>query len=188
MIVSLEGLPGAGKTTTAKLLAERRGGSYIHESSAQHPFLDAFYSDIERYKFETELCFVLLHYHQYRDLERDTEDLVILDYSPIKDLVFADLNLTGEDYDLFSALYGRTSGSLALPDVAVFLDLELKDTLQRIRERGRPYEQNIDPEYLERLGGAYEARYMQLGSRVERVEVQAGWTREDVCQAVLDVL
>ncbi len=87
MIVALEGLPGSGKTTTAKLLAEKRGGSYVHESSAKHPFLEAFYSDIERYKFETELCFVLLHYHQYRDLQRDTQDLVILDYSPIKGLV-----------------------------------------------------------------------------------------------------
>jgi len=184
VIVALEGLPGAGKTTTAKLLAEQRGGTYVHESSAKHPFLDVFYRDIERYKFKTELCFVLLHYHQYRDLRRDSKDLVILDYSPIKDLVFADLNLSGEDYKLFSAVYARTSGSLALPDVAVFLDLELAQTLNRIRERGREYEQNIDPEYLNLLRDAYEARYAQLGSRVERVKVQPDWTREDVSDAV----
>jgi deoxyadenosine/deoxycytidine kinase len=184
VIVALEGLPGSGKTTTAKLLAEERGGSYVHEASAKHPFLDAFYGDMERYKFETELCFVLLHYHQYRDLNRDARGLVILDYSPIKDLVFADLNLTGEDYEVFSAVYARTSGSLAVPDVAVFLDLELQQTLNRIHDRGREYEQNIDPEYLKRLGEAYEARYAQLGSRVERVKIAPDWTREDVSDAV----
>ena len=59
MIVALEGLLGAGKSTTARLLGERPDCTYAHELSAKHPFLDAFYTDVERYKLETELCFVL---------------------------------------------------------------------------------------------------------------------------------
>ncbi len=133
MIVALEGLPGTGKTTTAKLAAEALGGTYIHERSAEHPFLADFYRDIERYKLETELCFVLIHYHQYRDLDHD--QLVVLDYSPVKDLVFADLNLGHEDHELFEAVYARTSGSVAIPDVAVFLDLDLQHIVQRVRDR-----------------------------------------------------
>jgi deoxyguanosine kinase len=183
MIVSLEGLPGAGKTTTAEVVAERQRATYVHERSKEHPFLAAFYSDVERYKLETELCFVLLHYHQYRDLPHD--ETVILDYSPVKDLVFADLNLSGEDYEVFNAVYQHTSGALALPDIAVFIDLSIEHTLRRIRERGRSYENDFDPEYLQRLRAAYERRFDELGERVERVQVEPDSSRESVADAVV---
>lgn len=182
MIVALEGLPGSGKTTTANLAAERLGGTYVHERSSEHPFLADFYRDIERYKLETELCFVLIHYHQYRDLDGD--QLVVLDYSPVKDLVFADLNLGDADHDLFEAVYARTSGSVAIPDVAVFLDLELGHILQRVRDRGREYERDIDPAYLTGLRDAYEQRRAQLGARVERVSVSPAMTRDEVAARV----
>lgn len=112
----------------------------------------------------------------------------MLDYSPMKDLVFADLNLRGSDHELFEAVYTRTSGSLPAPDVAVFLDLDLDHILQRIRDRGREYERNIDPGYLAGLRDAYDRRHAQLGSRVERLPVGAAMTPSDVASAVASLV
>jgi len=184
LIVSLEGLPGSGKTTTAKLVAELEGIHYVHERSKEVPFLDAFYVDVERYKLETELCFVLVHYHQYRDLNEPT----VLDYSPVKDLVFADLNLRGSDYELFSAVYERTSGSLPRPSRAVYLDLEDDHLLERIAARGREYEHDFNRGYLARLRAAYEQRFDELADTVARVPVERSCSEDEVAAAVQTAL
>lgn len=186
MIVSLEGLPGAGKSTTAGLLPEYGPIEYLHERSSEHPFLAAFYSDVERYKFETELVFVLLHYHQYRDIAPGRD--VVLDYSPVKDLIFADVNLTGQDYDIFTAVYQRTLGALPAPDLTIFFDLEPDHTLQRIAARDRDYERDIEPGYLQTIKAAYEARYAELGTRVQRIHVAADATRDDVVAAAAQII
>src|SRR5947209_2523771 len=62
--VAIEGVIGAGKTTVARLIAARTDAVFLGETADTHPFVDAFYSDPPRYALETELGFLLIHYHQ----------------------------------------------------------------------------------------------------------------------------
>src|SRR4051794_32043403 len=102
-MISVEGCIGAGKSTTARLVAESLGWGAVLEQTSAHPFLDAFYSDTALYALETELAFVLVHYHQLHPLGRSAR--FVSDFSPVKDLVFAEMNLPSRDLTTFMQLY-----------------------------------------------------------------------------------
>ncbi|MBK6626250.1 MAG: deoxynucleoside kinase [Flavobacteriales bacterium] len=155
--IALEGLIGAGKTTLARRLAERWGARLVLEEFDDNPFLPRFYADPQRYAFAVELSFLAQRYHQ---LKRASEqDLfaprTVADYSIGKSLVFASATLNPEENTLFRDLYRIMFGSLPRPDLIVYLHLPLERVRDRIRERGRSYEQDIRPDYLERLRELY---------------------------------
>ncbi len=155
--IALEGLIGAGKTTLARRLAERWDARLVLEEFDENPFLPRFYADPVRYAFAVELSFLAQRYHQ---LKRASEqDLfaprTVADYSIGKSLVFASATLNTEENTLFRDLYRIMYGSLPRPGLIVYLHLSLDRVRERIRERGRSYEQDIAPDYLERLRGLY---------------------------------
>src|SRR5438552_1429890 len=121
MRVAIEGGIATGKTMAPTLVAEQLGWSPVVEQTARHPFLADFYADMDRYKLETELGFVLLHYHQLHVLDNGVN--VVADFSQGKDLIFARINLEGEDLELFELLYKRLSGRLDFPELTIVLDL-----------------------------------------------------------------
>jgi deoxyadenosine/deoxycytidine kinase len=64
--------------------------------------------------------------------------------------------MTQRDWDSYLELYNVLTVFLPAPDVVVYLRASI-DTLQdRIRRRGREFEQDIDPHYLNRLNLLYE--------------------------------
>lgn len=155
--IALEGLIGAGKTTLARRLAADMNARLVLEEFEENPFLPRFYEDPERYAFSVELSFLAQRYHQ---LKRITEqDLfhphTIADYSLGKSLVFARVTLPPDEFALFLDLYGIMYSDLPRPDLIVYLHLELDKVRERIRSRGRSYEQQIGTDYLQDLHTRY---------------------------------
>ncbi len=155
--IAIEGLIGAGKTTLARRLAETWGGRLVLEEFDDNPFLPRFYESPERYAFAVELSFLAQRYHQ---LKRATEqDLfrpcTVADYSLGKSLVFASVTLPPDEYALFRDLYGIMYSDLPGPDLIVYLHLGAERLHERIRQRGRGYEQSIGTDYLLRLQDRY---------------------------------
>ncbi len=155
--IAVEGLIGAGKTTLAKRLAREWEGRIVLEEFDDNPFLPRFYEEPERYGFSVELSFLAQRYHQ---LKRITEqDLfsacTVADYSLGKSLVFANVTLQPDEYALFRDLYGIMYTDLPRPELIIYLHLDMIRVKERIRSRGRSYEQSIPIEYLSQLQERY---------------------------------
>jgi deoxyadenosine/deoxycytidine kinase len=183
MIIAIEGGIGAGKTTTAQIVAQRLGSDVVLERTQAHPFLAAFYEHPTRFALETELGFVLLHYHQLHTISESA--LVVTDFSPVKDIAFARMNLHGEELALFDHVYQRLISRLSQPALSVFLDLDVDEALNRIRNRGHSYELAVTKEYLRRLREAYGEILDRLASHVRLVQILPGDAREAVAEKVL---
>jgi deoxyadenosine/deoxycytidine kinase len=148
--IAVEGLIGAGKTTLAKRLAAEYDARLVLEEFDENPFLPRFYADPSRHAFAVELSFLAQRYHQLkRAAEQDLfKPRTVADYSLGKSLVFASVTLPPDEHALFRDLYDIMYGGLAQPGLIVYLHLGTDRLRDRIRQRGRPYEQRIAAEYL----------------------------------------
>ncbi len=173
--IAIEGLIGAGKTTLARRLANEGNGRLVLEEFDENPFLPKFYEEPERYGFAVELSFLAQRYHQ---LKRTTEqDLfttcTVADYSIGKSVVFANVTLQADEYALFRDLYQIMYTDLPRPEVIVYLHLDMMRVKERIRSRGRSYEQSIPIDYLEKLQERYLDHLQKLpDDRVLVVDLQ----------------
>lgn len=172
--IAVEGLIGAGKTTLTKRIADEWNGRTVLEEFDDNPFLPKFYEQPDRYAFSVELSFLAQRYHQ---LKRITEqDLfsacTVADYSLGKSLVFAQVTLPPDEYALFRDLYRIMYGDLPKPQLIVYLHLGIDRLRERIRSRGRSYEQQITAEYLLQLQERYlEHLQKHAGTRVLVVDL-----------------
>jgi deoxyadenosine/deoxycytidine kinase len=180
MIIAVEGSIGSGKTTTATLVANRLGAPVVLENTVAHPFLEDFYADPARHAIQTELAFLLIHYHQLNALP--SAPRVITDFAPAKDLAFAIMNLNKGDLKLFETVYDDLLGRVEQPLLTILLDVPVDVLFTRIRARGRPYEQQMAVEYLTRLRQSYEALMAKMGTAVEVLSV----TPDDSPEAVAE--
>lgn len=185
MYVALEGCIACGKSSTAELLAQELGLIHVHEQTSRHPFIADFYADPVTYALETEIAFVLIHYHQLRKLSGAD---MVADFSPAKDLLFGEMNLEREDFEVFKLVYDYLGSRSPQPDVTVFLDVPVEECMRRTIARGRTYESGLEISYLERLRDQYLQHLDLLGRHVERLEVHPRQDQRGVVDTVIEVL
>lgn len=155
--IAIEGVIGAGKTTLANLLAERRNAKLVLEEFEDNPFLDKFYTDRERYAFQTQLTFLASRFQQQQNIfVKDLfQSSVMSDYIFDKDRIFARINLTGDELALYDKIFQIMSLKAPRPDLVIYLQSSIDRLLLNIHNRGRSYEKDMDPDYLLELHDAY---------------------------------
>jgi deoxyadenosine/deoxycytidine kinase len=186
MIVALEGLPGAGKTTSAGLVSKDLGAEVLQETTQDHPFLESVYDDDHRFDLEVELAFLLLHAGAYRRI--DPNALTVSDYSPFKDVLFAEEMLNGNELDLWTKTYEHVYANLDPPELVIFLRVPLEECLRRIRGRGRDFEAGLTIDRLDQLSKRYEESLSELGDRVNVLDVEPGRDADSVAGSIAQVI
>jgi deoxyguanosine kinase len=159
MYVAIEGVIGVGKTTLARLLQPAFDAEIILEVFEENPFLSDFYSDRERYAFQTQIFFLLSRYHQQRRTIHeiiDTGKNVFADYTFAKDALFAGINLKGDELDMYHKVHDALAEKIQKPDLLVYLQATTDTLMQRIALRDRPYERQMERSYIDELNHAYE--------------------------------
>jgi deoxyguanosine kinase len=155
--VAIEGVIGVGKTSLARLLAERFRARLVLEEPEANPFLADFYKDPRRYAFQTQMFFLVSRYKDLR--ERVHPDLfhegIVADYLFQKDRIFANLNLSDRELMLYDAIAPQLESEVPAPDLVVYLQASPERIVERIQQRGRPYEKLMDPKYTATLAEAY---------------------------------
>jgi deoxyguanosine kinase len=168
MYIAIEGVIGVGKTTLARLLQDCFEANTLLEVFEENPFLSDFYEDRERYAFQTQIFFLLSRYRQQRQVVGgclDEGKSLIADYTFEKDALFAQINLKGDELDMYHNVHGALAEKVIPPDLIVYLRAETDVLMQRIAMRDRTYERNMDRKYINALNQAYESFFNDSQSR-----------------------
>lgn len=166
MYIAIEGVIGVGKTTLARMLQPRFEAELQLEVFEENPFLASFYDDRARYAFQTQIFFLLSRYHQQRKAVRDTVGNgrnLLTDYTFAKDSLFARINLEGDELEMYQRVHEALGEKVTVPDLVVYLRADTPVLMQRIAMRDRPYERNMQSEYIEMLNQAYDEFFGKKG-------------------------
>jgi len=163
MFIAIEGVIGVGKTTLARMLQTKFDAELQMEVFEENPFLADFYGDRERYAFQTQIFFLLSRYHQQRKSVREALNdgrNLLTDYTFAKDALFAKVNLSGDELEMYYRVHAALGEKVRLPDLIVYLRAETEVLMQRIAMRDRTYERNMQSSYIELVNKAYNDYYL----------------------------
>jgi deoxyadenosine/deoxycytidine kinase len=164
--IAIEGVIGAGKTSLAKRIGERLSAKFIFEQFENNPFLEKFYIDRKRFAFQTQMFFLINRFKQQQELNQ--EDLfsehLVCDYIFEKDRIFAYMNLSKDELNLYESIYPLLARALRKPDLVIFLQSSTDRLVYNIKKRNRKVERALTRNYLEELSEAYNHYFFRYNS------------------------
>ena len=161
MHIAIAGNIGAGKTTLTNLLAKHFKWEPQFEEVITNPYLDDFYTQMERWSFNLQIYFLNTRFRQILSI-RESGKSVIQDRTIYEDAFIFAPNLhemglmTGRDFENYQSLFELMESLVAPPDLMIYLRSSIPNLVKQIHKRGRSYENGISIDYLNRLNERYE--------------------------------
>jgi deoxyadenosine/deoxycytidine kinase len=160
--VAVAGNMGVGKSTLTNLLVNAFDGTPFYEAVDDNPYLTDFYQDMRQWSFHSQIFFLTSRLRSHREILGHPRT-VIQDRSIYEDAeIFARNlyqrgNMAERDYQVYRSLYQEFIQFLPAPDLIIYLKASIPTLIERILRRGRDFEQDVSPLYLQQLNELYNA-------------------------------
>lgn len=159
--VAVAGNIGVGKTTLVSYLTQRYPLRPVYEPFDTNPYLDLFYDDMKTWAFHSQVWFLSKKFRLHQQIDKDpgtfVQDRTIYEDAEIfATYLHQSRRMKKRDFETYLDLYEAMKTSLEPPDLLIYLRCSVRAIRRRIRQRGRPSEQNIPASYLKKLNGLYE--------------------------------
>jgi len=155
--IAVEGPIRVGKSTLARILAERLNAQRVMETE-DNAFLRPFYDGERGAGFQTQFTFLIRRFEQLRalDLGPQSQKTVVTDFIFEKDKIFAYLNLSDQELETYNRYYNYFREQVPTPDLVIYLQASPEVLKKRMKKKNAPGEKAINEEYLEEVIKAYE--------------------------------
>ena len=160
--IAIAGNIGSGKTTLTKLLSKNYRWEANYEDADDNPYLNDFYSDMQRWSFNLQIHFLNSRFGQVMKIRQKNKP-VVQDRTIYEDAHIFAPNLhamglmTTRDFNNYINLFELMSTFIQPPDLLIYLRGTVPALVNQISKRGRDYENAIRLDYLTRLNERYEA-------------------------------
>ena len=165
IFIAIEVPIGAGKTTLENLLNDHLGYTLLREIVEENPFLSKFYTDIKEYALQTEAFFLFNRVKQLEDVNKNIlgkSKGVVSDYHIVKNLIFAGITLDSNQFHRYKQVYNIFVNDLPQPDIVIYLNSNTDVLMNRIANRDRSFERQMDRNYIDNLRNEYKYYFNPL--------------------------
>ncbi|MDC3415255.1 deoxynucleoside kinase [Aquibacillus sp. 3ASR75-11] len=161
--ITIAGTVGIGKSTMTNALARALHFRTSLEKVDTNPYLDKFYADFKRWSFHLQVYFLA---ERFKEQKRMFEygGGFIQDRSIYEDTgIFAKMHyeqgtMMKADYETYKSLFDAMvmTPFFPHPDLLIYLEGSFEAIMKRIKERGRPMEQQTPLSYWEEMYNRYQ--------------------------------
>jgi deoxyadenosine/deoxycytidine kinase len=155
--IAVEGPIRVGKSTLANIIADRLNAQRVIEPE-DNPFLRAFYEGERGAGFQAQFAFLVRRFEQLRALEvgPKSRKTIVADYIFEKDKIFAYINLSDPELEVYNRYYQLFREQLPAPDLVIYLQASPDVLKKRLRKKNVAGETSVSDDYIEEVVKAYE--------------------------------
>ena len=162
MHFAIAGNIGAGKTSLTELLSEHYSWEANYEDVIDNPYLDDFYTHMERWSFNLQVYFLNSRFRQLlaakgKDIKFVQDRTIYEDAHIFAPNLHAMGLMNHRDFTNYKSLFELMESLIEGPDLLIYLRSSIPNLVSKIHKRGREYENSISIDYLSRLNERYEA-------------------------------
>ncbi len=161
MHIAIAGNIGAGKTTLTNMLARHYNWTPRFESVDYNPYLEDFYSDMNRWSFNLQIYFLNKRFKDVVEISKE-KSTIIQDRTIYEDARIFAPNLyeqgymSDRDFKNYQDLFDLMMSLVKFPDLLIYLRASIPHLVGQIQKRGRAYESTMRIDYLQGLNEKYE--------------------------------